>query len=91
MSKYENIAGSKNKNLSDTQKADFAKVARGFESMFVNMIFKGLKSSMLEEKKGDSFGADTLEGYTDMAFTDQLSKQGSGIGIADMIYQNFTA
>lgn len=89
-SKYEHLAGSKNKNLSDTQRADFAKVARGFESMFINMIFKGLKSAMLEEKKGDSFGADTLEGYTDMAFSDQLAKEGNGLGIADLIYQNFT-
>lgn len=89
-SKYEHLAGNKNKNLSDTQRADFAKVARGFESMFINMIFKGLKSAMLEEKKGDSFGADTLEGYTDMAFSDQLAKEGNGLGIADMIYQNFT-
>lgn len=86
-----NTFGTKNgKNLSQAQKVDFAKVARGFESMFINMMFKGLKSAMLEEKKGDSFGANTLEGYTDMAFSDQLANSGSGIGIADMIYQNFT-
>lgn len=77
--------------FSETEKAEFAKVARGFESMFINMVYKGLKSAMLEEKKSEmTFGADTLEGYTDMAFSDELSKKGNGIGIADMIYQNMT-
>jgi len=77
--------------FSENEKAEFAKVARGFESMFINMVYKGLKSAMLEEKKSEmTFGADTLEGYTDMAFSDELSKKGNGIGIADMIYQNLT-
>ena len=90
-SKFEAQAIGNKKNLTEAQRADFAKVARGFESMFVNMIFKGMKSAMLEEKKSDmTFGADTLEGYTDMAFADEVVKKGSGIGIADMIYQNFT-
>lgn len=90
-SKFEAQANGDKKNLTEAQRADFAKVARGFESMFVNMIFKGMKTAMLEEKKSDmTFGADTLEGYTDMAFADEVAKNGSGIGIADMIYQNFT-
>ncbi len=77
--------------FSENEEAEFAKVARGFESMFINMVYKGLKSAMLEEKKSEmTFGADTLEGYTDMAFSDELSKKGNGIGIADMIYQNLT-
>lgn len=77
--------------FSENEKVEFAKVARGFESMFINMVYKGLKSAMLEEKKSEmTFGADTLEGYTDMAFSDELSKKGNGIGIADMIYQNLT-
>lgn len=89
--KFETQANVNKKNLTESQRADFAKVARGFESMFVNMIFKGMKSAMLEEKKSDmTFGADTLEGYTDMAFADEVVKKGTGIGIADMIYQNFT-
>lgn len=87
------IKNNKNKinKFSENEKAEFAKVARGFESMFINMVYKGLKTAMLEEKKGEmTFGADTLEGYTDMAFSDELSKKGNGIGIADMIYQNMT-
>lgn len=81
--------------LSSEKKAEFAKAARGFESMFMNMMFKEMKKNIKgnfgEEEGGDmSFGADTLEGYTDMAFTDQLSNIGSGIGIAEKIYQQLT-
>lgn len=82
------------KNLTDKEKADFAKASRGFESMFVNMMMKEMKNAMLDKDKPEdeelSFGADTLEGYTDMLYSDQISKTGTGIGIADMIYQNLT-
>ncbi len=83
------------KKLSDSEKAAFEKASRGFESMFVNMLFKGMKESMLksmddEESESMTFGADTLEGYTDTLFSDDVSKSGKGIGIAQMIYKNLT-
>ena len=81
--------------LSNNDKENLAKTARGFESIFVNMIYKGMKLSMLDSIKDDkkdemSFGADTLSGVTDMAFSDYISNQGNGIGIAEMIYKQFT-
>lgn len=78
-------------NFTDAEKKQLAETARGFESIFINLIFKGMKSAMLDSLKDsneqDSFGVDTLSGYTDMAFADEISNTKSGIGIAQMIYQ----
>ena len=83
------------KNYSPEEKAKLAETARGFESIFVNMMYKGMKSAMLDtvkENNEDSmtFGADTLSGYTDMAFADQIANTENGIGIAKMIYNQIT-
>ncbi len=80
--------------LSDEQRTEFAKAAKGFESMFVNMMMKQMRESMLEKDKDDeegdlSFGADTLQGYTDLQFADHVSSSG-GIGIAQQVYQYLT-
>jgi len=83
-------------NLAPEEKARYAEAARGFEAMFVNMMMKEMKQGMLDKTSlaGDgekmTFGADTLEGYTDMLFAEQVSKTGTGIGIADMIYKQMT-
>lgn len=85
---------SKGKNLSEVEKAEIAKAARGFEAMFVNMLFKQMKQSMLDEFKDDKgddfFGADTLEGVSDLAFAEDVAKKGTGIGIARMLYSQLT-
>ena len=85
------------KHLTEGEKAEYAKAARGFESMFVSMMMKQMKQSMLkgdEEKDDDgmsmSFGADTLSGYTDMQFSDHVARSGRGIGIAEMLYKQMT-
>jgi len=89
-------ASVKGSNLSDTEKAKIAEASRGFESMFVNIMFKEMKKGLLEkdeDEENDSltvFGADTFEGYTDMMFSDEISKSGKGIGIAEMIYSHLT-
>ena len=81
-------------NLSDPEKAEIAKAARGFEAMFVNMLFKQMKESMLDEFKDEEgegfFGADTLESVSDLAFAQDVSQKGSGIGIARMLYYQLT-
>lgn len=80
------------KNLTDTEKAGFEKAARGFESMFIHMMYKQMKNAMLDKPSDadKSFGADTLSGFTDLKFTEQLSNSGTGIGIAKLIYQQLT-
>jgi Rod binding domain-containing protein len=84
------------KTYSEEEKAKLAESARGFESIFVNMMFKGMKSAFLDtidkdkSEGGMSFGDDTLSGYTDMAFADEIANTGSGIGLAQMIYRQVT-
>jgi Rod binding domain-containing protein len=96
IAKFADLKPSSKITLPDSKKAEFAKAARGFESMFLNMVYKEMKNGMkLDKEDGGedgemTFGADTLEGYTNMAFTDELSKVGSGIGIAQKVYQQLT-
>lgn len=81
------------KNLTDKEKAEIEKAARGFESLFVNMLIKEMKSGMLEDKDSEDkfgFGFDILEEYTDLALAEHISKSGKGIGIAEMLYKNLT-
>ncbi|TAL69242.1 MAG: murein transglycosylase [Bacteroidetes bacterium] len=91
-----NNASGKASNLSDAEKAKIAEASRGFESMFVNIMFKEMKKGLLdkdEDEENDSlavFGANTFEGYTDTMFSDEISKSGSGIGIAEMLYSHLT-
>lgn len=78
--------------LSDAEKSQFANAARGFESMFIHLMLKEMKNAMLSgsENESETFGADTLMGYTDIMYADHISKIGTGIGIAQMMYENFT-
>lgn len=76
--------------LSDKEKSEYAKVARSFESLFINMMYKEMKSAMLEDDGDGGFGSDTLSGYSDMLLADQLSQSGTGIGIAQQVYEYFT-
>jgi len=82
-------------HLSEEEKTKYAKAARGFESIFVSMLFKQMRESLTDEdekkEEGDlSFGADTLNGLTDMQFGDYVARGGHGIGIAEMIYKQMT-
>ncbi len=82
-------------HLTEEQKNEYAKAARGFESMFVSMMMKQMKESMLdddhkEDGENMSFGADTLGSYADMQFSDFVSRSGKGMGLADMIYKKMT-
>lgn len=76
------------------EKVKMAEAARGFEAMFLNMLMKEMKGSIksmgADKEQMATFGAETLEGYNDMAFADEMSKVGKGIGIADMIFKQLT-
>lgn len=89
---------SEKSTLTDAEKAEHLKAARGFESMFVHMMLKQMRESMLngEKENGDdeegdmSFGGEALGGFADMQFADQISKTGHGMGIAEMVYKSLT-
>jgi len=91
ISKLNNIP---KKNLTEQQKKEFEKASRGFESIFVNMMFKQMKQSMLDKEnneEGDmTFGDNVLGEYTDLLVADQISKTGKGIGLAEKIYEHLT-
>ncbi len=94
-SKLDQLSGvqalSAKRDLSKEERTQYEKAARGFESMFVNMLIKQMKSSMLEEnKEEETFGADTLGGYADMLLSDDIAKTGKGIGIAEMVFKQMT-
>lgn len=82
-----------NSTLTPAQREEFAKAAQGFESMFINMMMKQMRESMLDPKDKEeeslSFGADTLEGFTDLQFADYAVKQG-GLGLAQQVYTYLT-
>jgi soluble lytic murein transglycosylase-like protein len=94
LEKFADSNGTIKSNLSDSEKKELEKAARGFEAIFLNMMLKEMKKGMLDEdseEKGEiSFGADTLSGYTDLLFTDEMSKSGKGMGIAEMIYSQLS-
>ena len=82
------------REMPKAEKARMAQAARGFEAMFLNMLLKEMKTG-IKNLEGDkenlaTFGAETLEGYNDMQFADEMSKVGKGMGIAEMIYKQLT-
>ncbi len=96
MSMLERLAkkpGINNKEpLTDKEKQEYAKAAKGFESMFVHLMMKQMKEAMLkkDEKEGDmSFGADTLSNFTDLQFADYVTQNG-GTGFANVVYKHLT-
>ena len=50
----------------------------------------GIKNLEGDKENLATFGAETLEGYNDMQFADEMSKVGKGMGIAEMIYKQLT-
>lgn len=78
-------------NLSDAEKKELAKASRGFEAIFLNTLMKEMKFGEFNGEGSDAgFGADTLRGYMNMQFAEQIANNGSGIGLADMIYSQLS-
>ncbi len=80
-----------NSNLSDAEKKELAKAARGFEAIFLNTLMKEMKFGEFNGEGSDAgFGADTLRGYMNMQFAEQIANNGTGIGLANMIYSQLS-
>ncbi|GAB1371141.1 hypothetical protein MASR1M45_12030 [Candidatus Kapaibacterium sp.] len=82
-----NVNSSSSK-LSDDEKNKFAKVSRGFEAMFINMMLKEMKTTKFSDEDSDFDGP--LSEYTDILFSEQVSTVGAGIGIAEKVYKFLT-
>lgn len=88
LSKYK-----KRENLSDADKKQIENTARQFESLFVYLVFKGMRKAMLSgfaENEDTSFGSDIMNDLTLMEVTNYFSKNGRGVGLASKIYEALT-
>lgn len=90
MGAFENIRNTPKSNISETEKVQIEQASRGFESIFVNMMLKEMKSAQLEEQDDNGFGANTMQEMAQLNLSDNISKQGRGIGIAQMMYKQMT-
>lgn len=88
LSKYK-----KRENLSDADKKQIENTARQFESLFVYLVFKEMRKAMLsgfDDNEDSTFGSDIMNDLTLMEVTNYISKNGSGVGIANKIYEALT-
>ena len=73
----------------EARNAEMRKAAEGFESIFVHMLMKSMKTAMLEQDENNegamSFGGAALDGYVDLQFAEYATDQG-GFGLAEQIY-----
>ncbi len=72
-----------------------ARVARGFEAMFIHELYKTMRQAMLDDDSesddGDlSIGADILNTLGGIELAQQLSQTSQGMGIAQLVYQHLT-
>ncbi|MCX7880703.1 MAG: transglycosylase SLT domain-containing protein [Ignavibacteria bacterium] len=95
-SKFNSIAkiGSK-KILSEKEKREIEKVSKEFESIFLYLVFKGLRKSFLsgfdDKEQQDDFGGDVFNDIALMELTRQFSSSSFGINIAKLIYEELTS
>lgn len=66
--------------------ASMKKVCSDFESIFLNMILKDMRSTVPQDSLfDDSSSIDTFQGMLDEQYANEMSKR--GIGLADMMYK----
>jgi len=73
--------------------AQAATVARSFEALFINELYKTMRQAMLESSDDSdelSFGADILHTIGGIELAEQLARTGKGIGIAQLVYRSLT-
>ncbi len=83
------ISGSDSKNDDQNQaKQEQLKVARQFESMFIQLMLKQMRKSTPDfSLTGKSNGQKVYESMLDSEYAKQMSSGGQGLGIAQMIMQ----
>lgn len=82
------------KEINDIDGKKAQEAAKEFESFFMYLVLKEMRKAMLEGLESDEskmdFGGDILGDLGYMELTNQLSKSGSGIGIANLIYMHLS-
>lgn len=90
MSAFDNVRNTSKSNMSVAEKTKIEQASRGFESIFVNMMLKEMKQAQLGEQDDEGFGSTTMQEMAQLNFSDNVSKQGRGMGIAQMMYKQMT-
>jgi flagellar protein FlgJ len=84
------IASKLEKAYTEKDDKKLKEACKDFESIFVNILFKEMRSSVPEsDLMPKSFATQTFEDMLDEKISGNISK-GSGIGIADMMYKQMS-
>jgi Rod binding domain-containing protein len=59
-------------NLTESDKLGLEKAARGFEAIFMNMMFKEIRNAQLDDESDEGFGSDILMDYSYLMLTDNV-------------------
>ena len=66
---------------------DMEKVARDFESVFINKLFQSMRKAIPKSNLFDSSAMDTFQSMTDQEMSKKLSER-KGMGIGEMVYKD---
>ena len=69
-------------------KGDIRETAQQFEALFLQMMMKSMRESIVKSELSESTTMETFEGMFDKEVSVQLAKKNS-IGLADMLVKNF--
>ena len=68
-------------------KAAVRQTAQQFEALFIQMMMKSMRDSVIKSDVSDSSGKETFEGMFDREVSVQMAKRNS-LGLADMLVKN---
>jgi len=68
---------------------DMEKVARDFESVFINKLFESMRKAIPKSGLFDSSALDMFQSMTDQEMAKKMSER-KGMGIGEMVYQDLS-
>ena len=89
---YTDLSGLQQLQSEENQDAALKKIAQQFESLFINMMLKNMRSANAVFEQDSMFNSNEMKFYRDM-YDHQLSltlAHGNGIGIADAMYRQLS-
>ena len=75
-------------NIKGEDRKDLHEACRGFESIFLDAMLKSMRKTIPEDKLfGDGNGMDIYTSMHDQYLAQNISENGSGIGLEDFFYK----
>jgi flagellar protein FlgJ len=84
----ERMRGQSNFGKAGSEK-DMEKVARDFESVFINKLFESMRKAIPKSGLFDSSALDMFQSMTDQEMAKEMSER-KGMGIGEMVYQDLS-